>query len=71
VTGTPIVSNDTRPEAQPVVKSDEKAAISAPDRSNASIYAAYWQERSGFFSPASQTGRRQPTGTNLPTVAGD
>jgi hypothetical protein len=50
MTGTPKVSDATKLVAEPVVSPDEAAAWPPPERHKPNVYAAYWRDRSGFFT---------------------
>jgi hypothetical protein len=52
VTETPIVIEDPKLIAEPAASVEVWAKQLAPEQNEANVYAAYWQARSGFFSPA-------------------
>jgi hypothetical protein len=55
MTGTPIVSDDSKLIAESPVDLDAGALRLSSERNMGSVYANYWQERSGFFNPVFQT----------------
>jgi hypothetical protein len=61
MTATATLNDDSKPSAQFTSRSAEKPAPQPPDRIGSSVYAAYWQERSGFFSAESELPQRPST----------
>jgi hypothetical protein len=49
VTETLIVNDDSKPTAEPTANLDVWAGRLASEQNAPSVYAAYWQARSGFF----------------------
>jgi hypothetical protein len=54
VTGTLMVNDDSKLIAEPTAGLDVWAGRLASEQNAPSVYAAYWQARSGFFDPAPQ-----------------
>jgi hypothetical protein len=54
VTGTAIVNADSKPVAEPADDLHGWATVRSPQQDPPSIYAAYWQVRSGFFNLGSK-----------------
>jgi hypothetical protein len=54
VTATATLSDDRQPGAESNSRSSERPAPEPAERTRSSVYAAYWQERSGFFTEKSE-----------------
>jgi hypothetical protein len=46
-----IVSNDSKFNSRTDSQPQRKGAAIPPERDQASVYAAHWQDRSGYFTP--------------------
>jgi hypothetical protein len=55
------LSDDNKPGTQSASRSIGKPAPQPPKQAVSSVYAAYWQERSGFFSAESELPQRPST----------
>jgi hypothetical protein len=51
VTKTPNVLYDLQLRAEPMTSLDGSALLRAPQQIKCSVYATFWQARSGFFDP--------------------
>jgi hypothetical protein len=61
MTATATVPDDSKPYAESTARSGQDAAPPAADPIRSSVYAAYWQERSGFFTGESELPQRPST----------
>jgi hypothetical protein len=51
VTETPVVTDESRLTAEPTPSLGAWAKQVTSEQGKPSVYAAYWQARSGFFAP--------------------
>ena len=58
--GIPIVKDASKLIAEPAASLDGPATPLPPEQIETNIYAAYWQARSGFFTPAPKSGGASP-----------
>jgi hypothetical protein len=58
---TALVSDDSSLSVKSGRRPAEKPAPQPADHAETSVYAAYWQERSGFFSAESELPHRPST----------
>jgi hypothetical protein len=56
VTGTPIDYDTSKSIAGPTADLQVRSGRLAPEQDVPSVYAAYWQARSGFFKPTPKHG---------------
>jgi hypothetical protein len=61
MTATATLSDDRKSSADYTPSAGEKPAPQSPEQIKSSVYAAYWQERSGFFSAESELPHRPST----------
>jgi hypothetical protein len=61
VTASANAFEDSKPNPGSTARSSEKPEAQPPERTATSVYAAYWQERSGFFSAESELPQRPST----------
>lgn len=61
MTATATLSDDRRQDAEDTQRPAKKPLPQPPARVGSSVYAAYWQERSGFFSAESDLPQRPST----------
>ena len=59
MTRVDIESNECKLFVEPGTNVNRPVAPRVPERNYANDYAAYWQARSGFFTPASPADRRR------------
>jgi hypothetical protein len=50
MTGFPHAHDDSKPIGAPAVSPDVATGRPVPGQNTPSVYAAYWQARSGFFN---------------------
>jgi hypothetical protein len=62
VNGTSVVTSESKLIAQPPANLDVPASPPVSEQSETNVYAAYWQARSGFFTPVP---KRTPAGIDL------
>jgi hypothetical protein len=58
---TATAPDDRRPDAEAASRPGQYPSPQPPERTGSSVYAAYWQERSGFFSAESELPQRPST----------